>query len=452
MASSIINDYNFQWLIVVSVILTITESYQLQLALKGDATPYVYVLCGGYRQNISDWDAFSALGYSSSDVLTIPELQLNAIPLGPSFILNPNSIGKSLPYRTGRNDGCPVANSSITCINSAKDVSNALEGVWFDALYDFTAHLPRSTDGWAFNECPAQSELWSCYRHNSAWNKDSHGYKAESKLFQPFGCSLKTYNPYDFLKALSGKRLLIGTDSTSAQLFETIVCSLHGFVKAIYDIEWYNEGRLCHMLASHQCHILTGTVEYPQFNATIVLLQTHITMVKGKLHGDHDITDYVEYGNLAPTDILLLNFGVHFDDPVKYKIKLEEFVRGFHSTRDLSISPVLIWRETGPQHFATSSGYYLQEGSRECAPFKNMTWAYESDWRNRVAEEIFIPLQVPILRVWGPSAHLWDGHIIDQDRLDEPGLKDCTHFCVPSGVLYFWRELLFNTITVLNKV
>ena len=82
------------------------------------------------------------------------------------------------------------------------------------------------------------------------------------------------------------------------------------------------------LLSSRQCHILSGIVEYPQFNATIILLQSHLTELNGKSHGSNDISEYIKYGKLGPRDILLLNFGMHFNDPEHYKFLLQQFATG----------------------------------------------------------------------------------------------------------------------------
>jgi len=75
--------------------------------------------------------------------------------------------------------------------------------------------------------------------------------------------------------------------------------------------------------------------------------------------------------------------------------------------------------------------------------------AESNDFRNRIPETYFIPIGLPILRIAKASMVEWDAHIGLQIRIDRKDIRDCTHYCQPSGILYHWREILYNLLLVL---
>lgn len=77
--------------------------------------------------------------------------------------------------------------------------------------------------------------------------------------------------------------------------------------------------------------------------------------------------------------------------------------------------------------------------------------AHGVDFRNRLAEAVFLPLGVPLLRVANATRSEWRAHVGLQFRADNEHQQqsDCTHYCSPSGALMLWRELLYNALLVL---
>ena len=190
-------------------------------------------------------------------------------------------------------------------------------------------------------------------------------------------------------------------------------------------------------------------VFYPEYDAHIKYIGTHLQSINGKLHGNNTLHEYKAYGGLnnVDKDILLLNFGVHFHSKDDYTKPITALVKEYIQNKPSL--PHLIWRETSPQHFDNPNGLFIREG--KCVAYKNYTRVFLHNFYNRAVDEIFqqYNADIPILRIYNSTMTEHFAHIDEQDRTDEKHLSDCTHFCQPSGVLNHWIELFYNAILFL---
>lgn len=165
--------------------------------------------------------------------------------------------------------------------------------------------------------------------------------------------------------------------------------------------------------------------------------------------------------HMSSSDILLINFGLHFPKNIqRYKHLIHRLADEYSVLIRNSSSnvPKVIWRETSAQNFKNEnkksdfSGYFVSKASTNtCGPIKdhNYAMAFKQDVRNRIADQIFGKAGIPIMRVNNASLPEWFQHVGYQNRTDMDGIEDCTHYCQPSGVFYHWREVFFNIINVL---
>jgi hypothetical protein len=234
--------------------------------------------------------------------------------------------------------------------------------------------------------------------------------------------------------------VMIG-DSITLQFYTMVVCSLHGTIAGEYNLTWkdvsYAFGREDCRGAVH-CHLQSSKVYYPEYNATITLYLEY---------GRRSFFVYFQQLRLTPNDIVLFNRGFHVHESNIMQREVQSFFNeylNFHETHQ----PMLIWRESSPQHFDTPNGYYNKTRLHfPCHPFYNITKAYVEDFHNRFVDQLFTYYRhVPIMRVWNVSSIANDQHVYLQHRTDEPGEYDCTHFCENSGVFYYWREILYNIL------
>eukprot|EP01040_Poterioochromonas_malhamensis_P015143 gene15143-16904_t len=283
------------------------------------------------------------------------------------------------------------------------------------------------------------SRIWSCRRLDT--NETSgHGYEAFSQRFVPSNCALKGFDPFDFMNTLRNRHLAMVGDSVTLQFYTLVVCSLHGTMEAKYNLTWKDFSNLfgpddC-PVAKH-CHLLSSSVYYPHYNTTITL---HME------YGHRSFLVYYNRLQLTAKDIVIFNRGLHVREAERMQGEVRSLFDEYLNMPE-SHQPMLIWRETSPQHFHSPNGYFNWSIIKHpCHRYYNATKAYLEDYRNRFVDDLFTPYRhVPIMRVWNVSSLASDQHVYLQNRTDERGY-DCTHFCENSGVFYYWREILYNIL------
>jgi hypothetical protein len=181
------------------------------------------------------------------------------------------------------------------------------------------------------------------------------------------------------------------------------------------------------------------------------------------VRADYDIVDTANvafFNDLRPSDIVLLNTGLHHN----FKFMLAKAIGRFagllgKQVKDGRPMPLWLWRDTSAQHFRGGIvGNYPKEREESdklrnvkktfrCAkyPFEDMR---RSDWRNQVldtvGQEVFKEnrLNIPVLRVWNTTALLSTNH---PQRLKSFPIADCSHFCPTLGGVYeIWSTLFAN--------
>ena len=297
--------------------------------------------------------------------------------------------------------------------------------------------------------CPFQSQVYSCRLYLDSDETTGSGYKTSRKKFTPSTCSINEFRPKQFLTLLRNKRLMFSGDSMSMQNFIMVACSLHVEAESEYSKEWCIKPE-CAEGAEH-CQLVTAKVFYPEYNTTIVFLGTQAFDYNSKHHGEHDLIEYIDYGQLwSPFDILLLNVGLHASSRDWLSKVTQKISEQYNCTKP-DQRPILIWRETSAQHFDTESdgepsGYFNYPNKEPCVQHSDFDKAYLEDYRNRIPERWMNRYQIPILRINNASSLAMDQHFGLHPRIK---YTDCTHFCDQSGVLYFFRDLLYEALPFL---
>eukprot|EP01040_Poterioochromonas_malhamensis_P013947 gene13947-15399_t len=340
-----------------------------------------------------------------------------------------------------------LATSSLAldpCYSSFHDISTReILGSWVKgSFYDHQgvfAH-ERNMSEWWEHACPAQSRIWTCRQHD-ANETSGHGYEAYSQRFVPSNCALRSFDPLEFMDMLRNRQLAMIGDSITLQFFTMVVCSLHGTMTAQYHLTWkdvsYAFGpEVCRGV--EHCHLSSSSVFYPDYNTTITI---HFE------YSSHSLLVYYQQLRLTSNDIVLMNRGLHLGNPFAMQKQVQNLFNEYLNIPE-SQQPMLIWRESSPQHFDTPNGFYNKSSLYfPCHAYYDVTKAYVEDFHNRVVDQMFTYYKhVPIMRVWNVSSIASDHHVSLQHRIDEPGGYDCTHFCENSGVYYHWREILYNIL------
>lgn len=348
---------------------------------------------------------------------------------------------------------------ALSCYSNISDISKVREGKWENNFYPYLSNFTRSTiltKIWTEEHCPVEHEHQCCYLHYGI----PKGESIEKRKFIYNNCEMKDFNPIDFLNLLKNKRILFAGDSVTGQFFVNIVCSLHGYAKAVADVVWVERAG-----CTERCGFADATITYPDYD--VVLIHHNVyhpirQMYDPKLM----ITMLTTKSKLRKNDIMLFNLGLHYSTKREYKEVIHDFAKEITAIKRLDKAnpfhkngtststvltnsaqtniPFIFWQETSPQHFkhGHSNGYFdhsYRGKNPECVKI-DLKVAFTEDWRNRIVENILTPLDVPILRINHPAASQYDAHA------KYPHNADCTHYCNPSGVLYAWRDVLFNAI------
>jgi hypothetical protein len=110
----------------------------------------------------------------------------------------------------------------------------------------------------------------------------------------------------------------------------------------------------------------------------------------------------------------------------------------------------VLWRETSPQDFQTTTGAYAANGAgwlrtwynkAACASHANQT---DSPWEP--VHAVLTRGGIPLVRVWRASRLYFDHHL-DRNTLymRRKGASDCTHYCTP-GPIDTWIDPLLRVV------
>ena len=367
---------------------------------------------------------------------------------------NTTSSGISNGISSGRGSDNTKLDYCFDSLDKTSDV--AVDFKIVPGYVSTPGHFNHETDQHRFkpNACPVETILHACSLGNPTKASDVLAWKyvATSK------CHLERFSPLDFLDRIRGRHVVFVGDSMSLQLWQIVVCSLHGVTKIEYDIKWFDyiayyipdpHGRwpyhTCPFGVEH-CYIEHATVSYPLFNASFSIQTTHF----GKRHGEQLLQEFIDPFKLGRNDVILFNFGLHFNDMKLYERLLTNFTIDYANTKKRlgKDMPLVIWRETSAQHFANGgpAGYYKGGNRVHCKNNSTKDLFYEHDVRNRVMDNV-IALVIPIMRLVNSTYMETSSHI--DVALMSPYTTDCTHYCLPSSPLYIFRDLLYNLFRTL---
>lgn len=233
------------------------------------------------------------------------------------------------------------------------------------------------------------------------------------------------------LQLLAGRTLLLLGDSLTEQHFHSLACHLlaeaHGtsaslrtasFERAVSSELW--KMRSCLPLANDAllCYVAAGRATEPHAPRDWILAS--------RLRAA-----------LQPSDVVLLNVGVHFNDPQVARAHfgmlagplLHSASGNVSSARPVTPPPLVLFRETTPQHFDGGRFPPAKPGAG-CVPLP-ARWR-EAPERNHYNEAIVPQARrdgVPILRVWHALSSMHMEHAAPP--------RDCTHWMLP-GVTSMW--------------
>jgi hypothetical protein len=243
------------------------------------------------------------------------------------------------------------------------------------------------------------------------------------------------------LEHLSGRTLLFNGDSISVEHWMATACALLPG-------------------ADTHSHLTVSSLAPVRSGASKAMRSRTLAMCVSLDRGGHDATRLCysrllgsalrsAAESLGPTGVIVANWGIQYHTPTgKVGRELANVTAETISAltgRPRSEQPHLIWREIAPQHFPSlgaSTGNYGVEKSwwrttrADCAPIQQRDTSY-----NDLVRPIVQAAGIPILPIWEPSVPHHEAHF-SWKPLGARNVLDCTHYCLASGLLDHWVEIL----------
>ena len=234
--------------------------------------------------------------------------------------------------------------------------------------------------------CPVEVLNYNCYFHKidksrlrainqRTWKHDNNS-------------SCRDYYPIEMLSALRNKRLLMIGDSTMFETWSTLICSFRGLTEMKTSVDWEKspasvQRGACPWGVIH-CHATAGSAYFPYFNATISLA--------GHTKYDSGFVTYsVSAYNIQPTDAVIVNLGLWYEQESEYEIAIAALSREIDTILQnfqlhfQGMKLKLFFLETFPQHFAGGT-YHKDRKYTHCVVVDDHA---TRDWRNKVIRKYF---------------------------------------------------------------
>ena len=362
-------------------------------------------------------------------------------------------------------------------------------------IMEFTTHSP----------CHCMTIRDNCFSQNPVRAREliRREFKGESERALPNVLA-------DFMTSIRNKSLLMVGDSTLVATYASLVCHISQFVNTSHHLVWLIEpDKLINEKMGQKgcpgnihCHIISGYTTFPDHNATITYHQGNNYSKRMQ----RMMWSLVEEGQHA----VIVNMGVHHNayhtlhgDLLRFNADLKTWR---HSHPHISWH----WMESFPQHFSggnfdesrdtqkliplqqrlanisasisnsrsssnDSSSTSISGGNSSsvsavdivlqgtskrsweklllCTPHHNDTYSHAQDWRNRLAESVFSDFtkNERMIRIARPLYSQWDSHVDYGDSVrgedNMSHVKDCTHYCLGSGVFRFVISQVMTAVT-----
>lgn len=322
------------------------------------------------------------------------------------------------------------------CFQSVQEISDRpVQGRWKD---DHNYAHPMNP-----NQCPIPCK-YSC--------SGEKGSNLSHRYFQHDDCDLEEFNPSKFLSMFRNRRLLMIGDSITSQLWTMIACSIHAVVPTEYHITREPSGVVDEGLAFYKEYNFTFQYLCPFYRYHS---RPSTLPANDEAEDNNNLDDFLKFSNISSSfDLVIMNIGLHHHLISTFRPIVEKYIQQYDKM-DPATRPILLWRETSPQHFDWRDenlpmGYHTTPTKDPvCYEYPNYTLAFTQDFRNRLAELFMNRYHIPIMRIYNVTRTENNAH----NGLP-PGrnkFTDCTHFCQDSGIFYYMRDLLYNIIPVLTK-
>lgn len=265
---------------------------------------------------------------------------------------------------------------------------------------------------------------------NNKWGEFNNGSRPMWE-WEPDGCTLQYFSKEGLCNKMKNKKgiLFIG-DSITAVFYYTMLFSTDSSCE-------YSPNNVV-----ANCHICDDKKISFIFNA---FLDTREDIPGNECpERSHDgmtkCGSFFKEETLKQYDILVINRGLHYTEPVEYYREMSETASKISTMMtDLHDDPILIWRNSVPGHVGCEDKTFgepissIEEAEHGIISGGKIYNWYMIQYENILIEPVMRDNGFDILDVYSSTILRSDSHI------------DCLHYCIP-GPVDHWIRLLYNMI------
>ncbi len=277
---------------------------------------------------------------------------------------------------------------------------------------------------------------WPCDRLHpnisiNEWQSDMQRYLTA----QP-----ESFSPCNLLTQFQGRTLWFIGDSQMNRFYQAVECYLRDYAPSLQRSGIGNDDIALDTLA-----MLPATAVPICLS---LVANTRICMIRSNYGSEiyHIMRTLFMRQTNFKQDMIIFNFGLHYNIRAtqQYVDDVLSIVKWRSILASYTQQPVMVWMETPPQHFSSSTGEYGEHNrSSTCRPANttNPIVVSGGHW-NEMAAMYYPVLADTVLKIYNASLPAYNLHA-------EGASNDCTHWCSPS-VYHLWVTQLFTTLSELN--
>ncbi|KAK9907951.1 hypothetical protein WJX75_000456 [Coccomyxa subellipsoidea] len=342
--------------------------------------------------------------------------------------------------------GAPCDSQALGQIPTLKGSWETHEDPHYQGYYDAAA------------ACPSWAKDWDCMLDGDVNREEL--YTAYSKVYKPYECDLRPWNPEQFADCTAAKRIIMIGDSLMRQQWLSLACLLNDVTVSGEHHLWDEEKYPVAMEHDYIARGIPGDFRIPrQYIGRFDLKSGAQVFLRAFGRFNLTLWDdvFAEFQPLTDNDVIVFNFGAWYPrynvhesgDPWK---AWQEDMTELINLRLSRYAARIFYRSATATHFGGVNGTMTFEKSLAAALAEagrckqsplNESW-YE-DWMKTFLRSCGPRCsKIGILPVFDMTQSRFDAHHGNFGRGKGTWTLDCRHFC--TSVTDVWNVVLYNQL------